>query len=163
MCWVTYNSKSKISLIHLQYSSFLTWHSCAPYSCIVHLFSCVTHKYVHSSLIILHAIKMIHQMHRNFASKFSKQEPQDVAQNKPYLKFLYNTYTLLHINGFDYILVDNSNMVMLSMECRKWIITFQNNYCLTCYSISCRRITWHQKCCNCLQTKCCMCYYLLKW
>ena len=40
---------------------------------------------------------------KNIASKFSKSEPphertqesQDVAQHKPYLKALYNAYTLL--------------------------------------------------------------------
>ena len=42
-------------------------------------------------------------MHKNNASKFSKCEPrhkhkqeaQDVAEHKPYLKGLYNVYTLL--------------------------------------------------------------------
>ena len=81
-------------------------------------------------------------LHKNNASKFSKyktshkhkQEPRDVAQHKPYLKVLYNMYVLLVMDNF----MDSSNMAMLSMEPRKQIITFQNNYYLTSYSVSCR-------------------------
>ena len=84
-------------------------------------------------------------MHENNMGKFSKcephhkhkQEPQDVAQHKPYLKVLYNMYALLLMDNS----MDNSNIMILSMEPRKWIITLHNNYCLTSYSISCRHTT----------------------
>ena len=40
------------------------------------------------------------------------------------------------INGFSDTLMDNSNLAMLSIQPRKWIITLHNNYCSTCCSIS---------------------------
>ena len=68
-----------------------------------------------------------------------KQEPQDIAQHKPYLKAILCMHA--SINGLNDILIDNSNKVTLSMEYRKWIITFHKNYSLTSYSISCKHIT----------------------
>ena len=75
-----------------------------------------------------------------------KQETQDVAQHKSSLKVLYVAYML---NGLDDSSVDNStNMATLSMEPRNQIITFHSNYYLPSYWVSCRHITWLQKCCN---------------
>ena len=78
---------------------------------------------------------MTHQIHKNNMRIFSKwelhhkhkQQPQDTATHKPYLKVLYNNYAYLLMDNS----VDNSNMVMLSMESRKQIIIFHNNNSLT--------------------------------
>ena len=58
-----------------------------------------------------------------------------------------------------YLIQRGFNIVILSMEPRKQIITIYNKYSLTSYSISCRHITLLQKHCNCQQTKCYTCYY----
>ena len=133
----------------LWYSSVLTWDSWAPFSSVFHWCLLATHE-----LFTYHLIHDRNDMalHKNNAIKFSKyktshkhkQEPWDVAQHKPYLKVLYNMYVLLVMDN----LMDSSNMATLSMEPRKQIITLQNNYYLTSYSVSCRHFTWIQKCCN---------------
>ena len=120
-----------------------------------------------SSCAILHMIKMT--MHKNNANRFSKCEPRHKHINKS-LKTLIGTNIFKSFiqcicastNGFHDNSRDNYSMAMLSMEPRKWIIALHNNYSLTSYSISCRHITCHQKCCNCQQTKCYMCYHCPK-
>ena len=77
-------------------------------------------------------------------SKFSKseprhkhkQDPQNAARHKFYLKVLYNVYVVLLMDN----LVDNSNVAMLIMETIKEIITLHNMYSLTSYSISYKNI-----------------------
>ena len=54
----------------------------------------------------------------------NKQEPQDVARHKPYLSSFVQ-YAHTSINELDGNSMDNSNMVTLSMEPRKQIITIQ--------------------------------------
>ena len=102
------------------------------------------------SRVILHVIKMTYQSTRIMQVNLvngsvtvnihCKQEPQDVALHKPYLKVLYNMYALL-LMDLMIILMDSFNITMLSMEPRKHIITLYNKYCLTSYSISCGHIT----------------------
>ena len=97
--------------------------------------------------------QMAHQAHKNSTRIFSKyelhhkhkQEPQDTAHHKPYLKVLYNNYAYLLMDNS----VDNSNMVMLSMESRKQIIIFHNNNSLTSCLIIYKHFTGLQKSCNC--------------
>ena len=69
-------------------------------------------------------------MHEKIMNKFSKseprhkhkQDPQNAARHKPYLKVLYNVYVVLLMDN----LVDNSNVAMLFMETIKEIITLHN-------------------------------------
>ena len=107
--------------------------------------------------------QIAHQTHKNNTRIFSKcelhhkhkQEPQDIAHHKPYLKVLYNKYAYLLMDNS----MDNSNMAMLSMEPRKMIIILHNNNCLTSCLIIYKHFTGLQKSCNCWQTKCYLCYY----
>ena len=83
----------------------------------------------------------------NNMSKFSecephhkhKLEPQDIVQHKYILlkSFVQRVHASLMDNS-----MDNSNMVTLSMEPRKQIVTLHNNYWLTFYSINCRHFMY---------------------
>ena len=67
--------------------------------------------------------------HENIVSQVNKYEPCQKLKREPHdvsqhTAFLNNAYTLLLMDN----LMENSNMVMLSMEPRKEI-TYYNNYC----------------------------------
>ena len=111
--------------------------ACIILACFVSIDFC---KSLMSSLCtILHVIEMSHQcmritksnlVHVSLVININKGRKTNLAQHKPYLKIRWCNTSM-----------DNSNMTMLSMELRKWIITLHNNDYLTSYSISCRHIT----------------------
>ena len=106
-----------------------------------HMFSIDFHMLLIScSYVILHMIKVTHQCTRitqiilvkvSFVTNINKS-----LKTQTLLKCTHAT-----INGLDDNLMDNSNMTVLSIEPRKRIIIFHNNYCLTSHLISCRHIT----------------------
>ena len=104
--------------------------TCFPLIFVLQILSCLC--------LILHPIDMTHQctiiiqanlVYVSLVMKIYKQESQDIAQHKPYLKVLHNAYTLLLIDNS----MDNSHT---KHEPTRQINTYHNKYiCVTSYSI----------------------------
>ena len=100
---------------------------------------------VSSLCVILHMIEMTCKMHENNVNNLAYVCEPCHKSLKMLTQILLTSFVQsvrTSINGFSYILMDNSNMAMLSMEPKKRIISLYSNYCLTSYSISCRHITY---------------------
>ena len=134
MSWVAqftqimpYNELNIDRMLNNRYSLILTCHLCPLYSSVFYWFLCVTYE-----LLTYHITSDWNDMptRENNISKSNKCDPRHKHKQEPQC----STQTLKVLYNFDaYLLMDNlmKNIVTLSMEPRKQIITLQNNYCFT--------------------------------
>ena len=106
--------------------------------------TCIHHTYVFSIdscmlfmsclLVLLHMIKMTHQSMRILQANIINVNLDTRASRRCSAQTLLKRFIqciCTSINGLYDNSVDNSNMAMLSMKPRKWIITLHNHYSLT--------------------------------
>ena len=131
MSHVTWNLPQFITILQIlpcmQYSSMLIWHSCEPYLRLFHwLYTWVAHMWY-----VTRKQKWHTNAREQNLSKFSKCKPHIMSINMSIetvfnidltCKFCAKHTQFLLVNN----LMDNSNIVRLSMESRKQIITLCN-------------------------------------